>query len=244
MGSGANIIGCLSAALLLSACSGKSATTDLSYDPYVAQNRPVHETNMAIDKAAFGPVARTYGEVVPSPVRRGVTNLNDNWGLPGDVIQYGLQGNGIAAAEAGTRFLVNTIFGLGGLIDPATDMGLAYRDTGFDETFHVWGMPDGGYVEMPLGGPGTARDWSAWALDLMADPVYYVVPVAATNALLGVATLDIVNDRYEIDPVLTEMVQNSADSYTAMRISYLQAKQAWLAGGTDVTKLEDVYDGY
>ena len=41
---------------------------------------------LAIDKAAFGPAARTYGEVVPAPVRRGITNLNDTWGLPGDVI--------------------------------------------------------------------------------------------------------------------------------------------------------------
>lgn len=240
----AKIVGGVSAALLLGACAGAPEQGDLSYDPHVAQNRAVHDTNMAIDKAAFGPAARAYGEAVPAPVRRGITNLNNTWGLPGDVIQYGLQGNGLAAAEAGTRFLVNTLFGLGGLIDPATDMGLGYRDTGFDETLHVWGVPEGGYVEMPIGGPGTERDWSAWVLDLVADPVVYVVPVAATNALLGVATLDLVNDRYEIDPVLTEIVQNSADSYTAMRISYLQNKQASLAGGTDVTKLEDVYDDY
>ena len=240
----ARIIGGLSAGLLLGACAGAPAQTDLSYDPYVSQNRGVHETNMAIDKAAFGPAARAYGEVVPAPVRRGITNLNDNWGLPGDVIQYGLQGNGARAAEAGTRFLVNTLLGLGGLIDPATDLGLPYRDTGFDETFYLWGIPDGGYVEVPVGGPGTERDWTAWALDLMVDPVYYVVPVAATNALLGVATLDIVNDRYEVDPLLTELETNSADSYTALRISYLQNKQAWLAGGTDVTQLEDVYDDY
>ncbi|WP_299130918.1 VacJ family lipoprotein [Amaricoccus sp.] len=237
-------MGGISAALLLSACAGGAGPNDLGYDPHVAQNRPVHETNMAIDKAVYGPVARAYGATVPAPVRHGITNLNDNWGLPGEVIQYGLQGNGMRAAEAGTRFLVNTLFGLGGLIDPATDMGLPYRDTGFDETFYAWGVPDGGYVELPLAGPGTERDWTSWALDIVADPVFYLAPVAATNALLGVATLDIVNDRYEIDPVLTEIVQNSADSYTALRISYLQAKQARLAGGTDVTKLEDVYDDY
>ena len=114
-------MGGISAALLLSACAGGAGPNDLGYDPHVAQNRPVHETNMAIDKAVYGPVARAYGATVPAPVRHGITNLNDNWGLPGEVIQYGLQGNGMRAAEAGTRFLVNTLFGLGGLIEVRCD---------------------------------------------------------------------------------------------------------------------------
>ena len=62
-------------------------------------------------------------------------------------------------------------------------MGLPYDETGFDETFHRWGLPEGGYVELPLFGPGTQRDWTGYALDQLTDPTWYVLPVAATNAL-------------------------------------------------------------
>ena len=42
--------------------------------------------------------------------------------------------------------------GLGGLIDPAAEMGLPYDETNFDETFYRWGLPEGGYWELPLSG--------------------------------------------------------------------------------------------
>ncbi len=74
--------------------------------------------------------------------------------------------------------------------------------------------------------------------------MFYVLPVEATTALLVVGGLDIVNDRYELDPVLDELLYRSADSYTAQRISYLQNMRARLQGGTDVEELEDVYADY
>lgn len=229
------------ALLLLGACDGKSATDDLSYDPLESYNRPVHETNAQIDKSVYGPVARAYGNTVPQVARSGIRNLRDNWKLPGEVIQYGLQGNGLRVAESTTRFLVNTTFGLGGVLDPAKEMGLPYRETGFDETFFTWGIPDGGYLEMPVMGPGTQRDWTGWVLDQFADPTYYILPGAAIDGLLVVSGLDIVNDRYELDPVVEQLMHESADGYTAQRISYLQNKRARLSDGDSVETLEDVY---
>lgn len=234
----------LGLAALLGACAASRDPNDLSHDPFAAQNRAVHETNKQLDAAVYGPVSRAYGQTVPQPVRTGITNLSTNWGLPADVIQYSLQGNGTRAADAGTRFLINTLFGLGGLIDPAKDMGLPYRETNFDETFYTWGIPEGGYVEIPAFGPGTQRDWTGWVLDQFTDPAYYVLPGVATDGLVALAGLDIVNDRYELDPVLEELLHNSTDSYTAQRISYLQNARARIQGGTKPAQLEDVYDGY
>ena len=177
-------------------------------------------------------------------MRAGIRNLRNHWRLPSQAIQYTLQGRPGQVAETATRFAVNTVFGLAGLIDPAKEMGLPYRETNFDETFHVWGLPEGGYLELPFVGPGTQRDWIGWALDQVSDPMYYVLPVAATNGLLVAGGLDIVNDRYELDPVLEELLHNSADSYTAQRISYLQNMRARLGGGTEIDQLEDVYADY
>jgi phospholipid-binding lipoprotein MlaA len=231
----------LAAVVMLSACAASSDPDDLQSDPFAAQNREVHETNKQIDRAVYGPVARGYGDTVPQTVRNGVRNLRNNWRLPGHVVQYSLQGRGVDAAKSTTRFMVNTVFGFGGLIDPATDMGLVYDETNFDETFYRWGVPEGGYLELPFVGPGTQRDWTGYVLDQALDPTWYVLPVAATNTLLVLGGLDLVNDRYELDTVLDSLLYESADSYTAQRISYLQNMRARLKGGTDVDQLEDVY---
>lgn len=225
----------------LAGCAAAPDPSSLDYDPFEDQNRQVHAFNKSVDSTVFGGTARAWGVVMPQPVRTGVGNLNDHWSLPGETIQYALQGKGGQVARHATRFAVNSTFGLFGLLDPAAEMGLPYDETNFDETFHVWGVPEGGYVEVPFGGPGTQRDWTGWALDIVADPMFYVAPVAAANALVGVAALDIVNDRYELDPVLEELLYTSQDSYTAQRITYLQNMRARLQGGSSVEQLEDVY---
>jgi len=231
----------LAAAAMLSACAASPDPASLDHDPFEAQNRDVHVVNRQIDRAVYGPVARGYGAAVPQPVRRGIRNVRNTWRLPGQVIQYSLQGRGVDSAKSTTRFMVNTLLGLGGLIDPATDMGLPYDETNFDETFFVWGLPEGGYLELPYVGPGTQRDWTGYVLDQALDPTWYVLPVAAGNALFVLGGLDIVNDRYELDAVLQSLLHESADSYTAQRISYLQNMRARLQGGTNVEELEDVY---
>ena len=121
----------------LAGCGAPPPPQDLSYDPLEAQNREAHALNRRIDASLYGPVARSYGRTVPEEVRRTVSNLRNNWRLPGQVIQYGLQGRGTDAVKSTTRFAVNTLLGLGGLLDIATEMGLPYDETNFDETFYL-----------------------------------------------------------------------------------------------------------
>lgn len=231
----------LAATLALSACAAAPDRHSLDWDPFEDANREAHAVTVPVDKAIYGPGARAYGAAVPVEVRHAIRNFRDNWRLPGQMIQYSLQGQPVKVAESTTRFLVNTLLGLGGVVDMATDMGLPYDETNFDETFFRWGLPEGGYLELPLVGPGTQRDWTGYVLDQAFDPTWYVLPVAASNALLVAGGLDLVNDRYELDPVVNELLHNSADSYTAQRISYIQNMRARLEGGTNVEQLEDVY---
>lgn len=228
-------------ALALAGCAASPDAGSLDYDPLEPSNRQAHAVNKAADQAAFGPTARAYGTYVPEEFRKGITNLNHNWRHPHYVVQYTLQGRGGQAAVSATRFAVNTTFGLGGLLDVASSMGIEFRETDVDETLHVWGVPEGAYLEIPVGGPGTQRDWTGWVLDIALDPAFYLLPVTAGYTLVGVAGVDLVNDRYEIDPVAEELLYRSEDSYTAQRISYLQNMRARLQGGTDLDQLEDVY---
>lgn len=229
------------AALLLAGCSSSPDPNSLDWDPYRSFNEPSHRVNVAADRAVLGPVARAYGNATPQLVRRGITNVRDNWRLPGHMVQFALQGEGVQMAKATTRFLVNTTFGLGGILDVAKDMDLPYEETGFNETFYDWGVPEGGYLEIPLGGPGTERDWTGWGLDLVADPLNWVLPQEAMRGLLVVGGLDLVNTRYEMDSIIEALLHQSANSYDATRIAYLQNMRAALGGGTSVDTLEDVY---
>lgn len=228
-------------AAAIAGCASPPPPPSLEHDPLEAQNREAHALNKRIDAAVYGPVARSYGEAVPAEARHTVTNLRNNWRLPGQIIQYGLQGRGTDAAKSTTRFAVNTLLGLGGFLDIATEMGLPYDETNFDEVFYRWGIGEGGYLELPVVGPGTQRDWTGYVLDQALDPTWYVLPVAASNALLVLGGADLVNDRYELDPVLDSLLYESADSYSAQRIAYLQNMRARLGGGTDIEELEDIY---
>ncbi|MFT3974978.1 MAG: VacJ family lipoprotein [Amaricoccus sp.] len=236
-----NLIAGVGVAALLAGCTTPPEPNSLDWDPHRNFNMAAHQVNVSVDRVAYGPVARAYGDTVPPMVRRGITNVRDNWRLPSHVVQFALQGQGLEVAKSTTRFLVNTTFGLGGVLDVAKDMNLPYEDTGFNETLFKWGVPEGGYLEMPLGGPGTERDWAAWGLDIVADPVSLVLPQDALNGLLVVGGLDTVNQRYEMDSVVEALMHQSANSYDATRIAYLQSMRAALAGGTSVDTLEDVY---
>ena len=228
-------------ALALAGCAGGPAPSPpLDFDPGEAQNREAHALNKALDTAAFGPLARAYGAAAPEPARNGITNLVNHSRLPAATLQYALQGRPDQSLAAAARFVVNTAFGLGGLLDPAASMGLAYRETNVDETLHVWGVPEGAYWELPFGGPGTERDWFGYALDIAADPVTYVGgPV--TSAIAALRGVDLLHDRYKLDPALQALLYDSADSYTAQRISYLQNMRARLQDGTELELLEDPY---
>jgi phospholipid-binding lipoprotein MlaA len=231
------------AAILLAAgCNPAPDPASLDWDPLEARNREAHALNVAVDRRSWGPFARGYGNTVPQPVRTGIGNLRDNWRLPSNALQYVLQGRPDEAATALGRFVINTTYGVGGLADPATLFGLEYRYTNVDETLFVWGLPEGGYLELPYAGPGTERDWAGWMLDIAADPLTYVLPAEAAWSLVGVAALDIVNERYEIDPAMQSILYDSADSYTSLRISYIQNMRQRLEGGTNIDLLEDVYD--
>ncbi len=225
----------------LAACTTSPDPGSLDWDPFEARNRQTHARNVAIDRAAIGPVSRAYGRTVPAPVRTGISNFRENWLLPHHTVQYLLQGRPGMAFQSTGRFAINTVIGIAGILDPATPIGVPYRYTSMDETMHVWGVPEGAYIEMPLGGPGTERDWSGWALDFATDPLTFVLPPVALNTLFAAGTLDLANERYTLDPTINALLYESADSYTALRISYLQASRARLANGVDLDLLEDIY---
>ena len=188
-------------------------------------------------------MARGYGETVPQPVRRGITNLRNNWRLPGQMIQYGLQGRGTDAAKSTTRFAVNTLFGLGGLLDIGRRRwGCPTTRPNFDETFYRWGIPEGGYLELPVLGPGTQRDWTGYVLDQLARPDLLRAAGGGDQRAPGARRARHRQRPLRARPGARRAALRVAPTATPPSgISYLQNMRARLQGGTDVDQLEDVY---
>ena len=62
------------------------------------------------------------------------------------------------AATATGRFLVNTTIGIGGIRDPATDLGMEPRREDVGQALGARGVPPGPHVVLPVFGPSNRRD--------------------------------------------------------------------------------------
>lgn len=228
----------------LGACVGEQ--TQLSegeiYDPFEGANRSVHEFNVALDTLVVGPVASVYGTVVPEDIRTVVENAARNLGEPNAFINHILQGDGDAASTTLLRFALNSTIGIGGLADPAADMGLFTQPTDFGETLGVWGVPEGAYIELPILGPSTVRDTVGIVVDLAIDPMNYVITQEQAYYMLALKGVNLVGKRNTYDDLIRLLLYESADSYAAQRLSYMQNKRYAVSGGeTEIEDLEDPY---
>lgn len=231
---------------LVSACASQNGTVSSAeiYDPQEASNREVHEFNRKVDSIVFRPVSNGYGNYVHEDARLMVSNFSDHLSLPADVVNNLLQGDLKGAGSNSFRFVFNTIFGFGGIADPSDALNIPRRETDFGETFHVWGMKEGAYVEFPLLGPSTERDAMGTILDFALDPVSVLLP--APESYIGTAAnvADRMGDRYELRGTIDSILYESADSYAQARILYLQNRRFELGGSDEDTYLDPYDDPY
>ncbi len=226
------------ALVLMSACTDTGGTGVAASDPYEAGNRRVHAFNKAVDRSVVRPVANAYGEAVHEEIRTSLSNGVSNLDLPVVFINHVLQGDIDDAGRTFFRFGLNSTFGLAGLRDPASDAGLYLRDTGFGETLAAWGVREGAYLELPVVGPSSERDAAGRLVDFAINPVRYVFD-ARTGRYLTAANVLRINERYEYRDLIDTILYQSADSYLAARIAYLQNKAARVHDGVDEDNLVD-----
>ncbi len=227
---------------ILAACAGNAPAQEGQInDPFEATNRHIHEFNKVVDEALLGPISDIYGAVIPEELRFMLDNAVDNLGQPNAFVNHVLQGDGDAAGSTLLRFVMNTTIGLAGLFDPAAEVGVFDEPTNFGETLAVWGLPEGAYVELPLLGPSTVRDVVGMLVDFGIDPVNYHLSEEQAYYLFAARALNLLGTRHEYDDLIQALLYESADSYAAQRLSYLQNKRHALAGETSIDDLEDPY---
>lgn len=213
-------------------------------DPDEAANRQVHALNLTVDRTVLRPLARAVtGDGPPGPVGAGIGNFADNLNGPGRVVNNLLQGRIGPAAENTLRFAFNSTFGLAGVLDPASVLGLNGTDTDFGETLHVWGAGEGTYVELPFIGPSTERDVVGMAVDFLINPVRILVPPPESNIGTAAKIASTIGDRGRYSDTVDSILYDSADGYAQARLLYLQNRRFELGqSGVDDTAFEDPYE--
>jgi phospholipid-binding lipoprotein MlaA len=196
-------------------------------DPWESWNRGVYRVNDAIDRNFAKPVAKTYVRAVPAPVRTGISNMQSNLRVTTVMVNNALQGKFLAAGSDLARFVVNLTVGVGGLLDPATQMGLDRHDNDFGQTLGHYGVPPGPFVEIPFLGPSTARDAPARAVDFFTGPTHYIKNNGVAWGLYGVFLLDTRASVLSLDETLSKVY----DPYAFIRDAYLQRRAYLISGG-------------
>jgi phospholipid-binding lipoprotein MlaA len=209
-------------------------------DPSEDQNRAMFDFNVAVDRTIMRPVSVGAGTILPEPARRGVGNFASNLDQPRYVLNNLLQLRFEAALQNTWRFAINSTVGLGGLLDPASSLGLYEVDTNFGETLHVWGAPEGAYVVLPILGPSTSRDTVGIVVDRAMNPVRFFIPTPESYYLNAANIGSAVDTRYRFGATIDELYYESADGYAAARILYLSNRRFRLRGEAQ----DDYFDPY
>ncbi len=200
-------------------------------DPWEPFNRSVFEFNEKLDAYLLKPVITGYRFVLPEFMRDGVYNFFSNYNDIYTSLFNLLQGKPEFAFSDLMRVVVNTTFGLGGLIDMATPGGLPKHKEDWGQTFGVWGVPSGPYVVLPFFGPSNVRDSFGTVADLESDYLFsYIKDVGLRNSITGLRVVNGRNTYYEAGDLLEGA---AIDKYSFMRDAYIQRRDYQINEGRE-----------
>jgi len=226
------------AALFLAALLTGCATTGErdSRDPWEGFNRGSFEFNEKLDQVVLKPVATGYMKIVPGFAREGVNNFFDNLEDINTTLNNFLQGKPKEGASDLGRFVVNTVFGVFGLWDVATPLGLEKHYEDFGQTLGVWGVQSGPYFVIPFLGPSTARDAPARVVDVSW---YYGSAIDNNTIYWSLWGLDKVRIRANLFQAEGVLQEAALDKYSFIRDAWLQRRRSMVYDGNPPKLKED-----
>lgn len=195
------------------------------YDPIEPFNRGVFTFNDKVFLWVLNPVATGYSKVLPSDIRGCIGNFFYNLREPIRSVNCLLQGRFRDSGLTLSRFVINTVGGVFGLADAATEAFKIGRVKGsLGQTFSVWGIGDGFYLVVPLLGPSTLRDFSGDLGEALATTGWYYPwddDFATSAIIFGVQDVNYISlhlGAYE------DIKAMSIDPYIAFRNAYFQSR--------------------
>ena len=197
----------------------------ISYDdPLENLNRKIFAFNNVLDTYALKPVAQTYQYVTPELLQTMVVNFFDNLSEVRNITSAGLQLKGDDVLRSSGRLLINSTFGILGLIDVATALGLDERYSDFGLTFAHWGIPSGPYMVLPFFGPATLRSGVGLIPNAFVTPVSYLDD---NTSRLVIAGVDVISRRAQLLGAENLII---GERYSFIRDTFLQRREFLITG--------------
>jgi phospholipid-binding lipoprotein MlaA len=215
-------------------------------DPLEPVNRVSFALNRGIDRTVIDPLSRLYRWAVPGEirlcVRRFFANLNSPSIVANDVLQREWRAAGVTTARTG----INTVLGLAGFFDPATELGFPGHQADFGQTLALAGVPSGPYLVVPLLGPTDVRDGLGALVDFAFRPTTYMFGSTLLGGLPGVrdqlfysslqgGSTGLVK-RAAAQPELDALRESSVDYYATLRVAFSQARVGTIWEGREQHK--------
>ena len=195
-------------------------------------SRSVFKFNMAFDTAVLEPIAKGYNKL-PEPIKNGTSNFTSNVATLLSIPNSLLQGNIKQVGHSTGSFLINSTFGILGVLNPAEKMGLKPHREDVGQTLGTYGIGPGCYLVLPILGPSTVRDSFGLLADTFVDPFAHVT--IRENELLGISGNDLdyfsvkgvtaVDFRADNDQNFESLEKNSLDLYSSLKSVYLQSRE-------------------
>ena len=196
-----------------------------SIDPYEKFNRQFYKVTDTVDQNVLAPVANSYIDNIPDPVRTSVGNFYDNLAYPGVALNGFLQGKVKQGMGDSLRFVVNTTVGVAGLFDAATPLGLPEHNEDFGQTLGVWGVDNTSYMYLPFLGPSSNRDIIGLPVDAASNVLFYAGFIFAAPITIPLGILAIVDKRARHAEEIRIRDQAALDPYLFTREAYWQHRE-------------------
>ena len=217
-------------------------------DCFESFNRATFAFNQALDGIIFKPVASAY-RVLPSPIKKGVSNSLDNLSnlvtIPNNILQGELKKAGINSG----RLIINTTVGILGFIDVAQHLGFPdYEKEDYGQTLATMGVGPGCYIVLPVLGPSTARDATASLVNFAGGDAWYNVTVANDTQHFNDADYYISRVLSGVDfkaknyDAIENLESNSIDFYASVKSLYLQDRQQKILNNKKIIETQDDSD--
>ncbi len=204
-------------------------------DPLEGFNRAIFSFNQGFYDIFLGPVSDVY-TILPSQVRSMIGGVLSNLSEPVVFMNDVLQGEIERAMTTVGRFIVNSIFGIAGIFDVATELGLDKHNEDFGQTLAVWGVGEGFYLVLPILGPSNPRDLlGRYVVDPWADPVTHYLDNQGHDEWIWVRYgTTLVHEFSEVRDDLEQLDNVSVDYYAAVRSLYRQKRRIAISNGEEM----------
>jgi len=237
--------------LLLGGCASQPGAIEQSQqfadpkDPLESLNRTMWDFNYEIlDEYLLRPTAVAYADYMPQIARTGLLNLAENLEEPSNGLNNLLQGKLDGTFISLGRFLLNSTVGLLGLIDVASEIGLATQEEEFGEVLGKWGVGTGPYLMIPARGPSDVRS----SVGEFIDSSYS--PIDGLNFYLGFLRVGIKALEGRASVLQQEQqLTSSTDPYAFVKSAYFQnlefkVKDGIVEKSAEEAALEDDIDAF